>query len=90
MGLCGTKEANKQILLCGLDGAGKTTLLYSEYGMHFSEFTTEASLGKQMISHLVLLTHFLGYNFETVDIKDRKIGIFDIGGQESVTLKEMI
>ena len=55
MGICGTKEANKQILLCGLDGAGKTTLLYSEYGMHLSEFTTEPSLGKNIVDSPMIL-----------------------------------
>jgi len=46
MGICGTKDLNKQVLLCGLEEAGKTTLLYTEYGMHIDEFTTEPTLGK--------------------------------------------
>jgi len=45
MGICGTKEKPKQILLCGLDGAGKTTLLYT-HTMHADEFTTEPTFGK--------------------------------------------
>lgn len=69
MGVCSSKDADKQVLLCGLDESGKTTLLYTEYGMHPEEFHTEPTLG---------------FNFETVSVQRQKVGVFDVGGQDAV------
>lgn len=59
-----------RILMLGLDGAGKTTILYS------------LKLGSIFTSSLPTI----GFNYETLEYKNVKLNVWDVGGQDKIRI----
>ena len=62
----GGSDENKQVILLGLPKSGKTRFLYETYA--FTQSEQDASTR--------------GFNYETVDTENGKVGVWDIGGSE--------
>eukprot|EP00126_Sphaerothecum_destruens_P007637 Sdes_comp19926_c0_seq2m12365 len=85
--LWGQKEL--RVLILGLDGAGKTTILYRlQVGEVVSTIPSKFSASFPFFSSSHLFFHLffpaIGFNVETVQYKNLKFQVWDLGGQTSI------
>lgn len=90
----GDKEI--RVLILGLDGAGKTTILYKlQIGEVVQTIPSEYGLGLAEIWHVGLQHDVwqtanihpfaaIGFNVETLNYKNLKFNVWDLGGQTSI------
>ena len=67
--LCSGGQVTKQVMLVGLDNAGKTSLLYRFVLNNFDQFVPEPTIG---------------FNYEQLSVVDDIIGIWDLGGKDTI------